>query len=191
MTPPPAASTAARASSFAPTLKAPTGASSIVARLLDGRSWARLRNLTDVIVLYLASSAALFAASALRQVTEDRWIAACFPLLVIALMRARRGPDDRLSGSLLDSCAHVVGVVSLGAMLTIAFDSIIGGVHPLGLALRLWLFSVVYLGVARVVLLSVRRQAVRIEALATPTLVIGAGVVGDHLVKRLLDEPRY
>ena len=50
----------------------------------------------------------------------------------------------------------------------IALDSIIGGVHPVGLAVRLWLFSVVYLGIARMVLLSVRRQAVRSEALRHP-----------------------
>ena len=47
------------------------------------------------------------------------------------------------------------------------------------------------LGLARVMLLSVRRQAVRNEALAIPTLIVGAGVVGDHLVKRLMSDPRY
>jgi exopolysaccharide biosynthesis polyprenyl glycosylphosphotransferase len=192
MTPPPAATHAAQTGSFAPVRKAPVSASAAaITRLLDGRSWSRVRTFTDVIVLYLASSAALFAASSLRAVTEDRWIAACFPLLVVAIMTARRSPDDRLAGSLLDTCANVIGVVSLAAMLTIAFDSSIGGVHPLGLALRLWLFSVVYLGMSRVVLLSVRRQAVRIDALATPTLIIGAGIVGEHLVKRLVHEPRY
>ena len=40
-------------------------------------------------------------------------------------------------------------------------------------------------------LLSVRRQAVRNPALATPTLVIGAGAVGEHLVERLSSDPRY
>jgi exopolysaccharide biosynthesis polyprenyl glycosylphosphotransferase len=192
MTPPPAASHAAtQAGRIALKRDSHPIAAATVARLLDGRSWSRLRGLTDVVVLYLASSAALFAVSSVRQVSVNHWIAATFPLVVLAILHARRSPDERLSGSLLDACAHVVGVVSLGAMLVIAFDSIIGGVHPVGLAVRLWLFSVVYLGVARVVLLSVRRQAMRIEALATPTLIIGAGVVGEHLVKRLVGEPSY
>ena len=76
-------------------------------------------------------------------------------------------------------------------MLTVALDSMLGDAHPVGLALRLWLFSLVYLGVARTVLLSLRRHAMRSDAFATPTLIIGAGVVGEHLVKRLVGEPRY
>jgi exopolysaccharide biosynthesis polyprenyl glycosylphosphotransferase len=191
MTPPPAATPAAQTPRIALERSSHPIAAATATRLLDGRSWSRLRTLADVIVLYLAASAALFAASAVRQVPADRWIAACFPLVVLAMLHARRGPDDRLRGSLLDTCSHVVGIVSLAAMLTIAFDSIIGGTHPLRLALRLWLFSVVYLGVARVVLLSVRRQAMRIQSLATPTLIVGAGVVGTHLVTRLVNEPSY
>ena len=59
------------------------------------------------------------------------------------------------------------------------------------MAVRLWLFGAVYLAVAQAVLLSVRRQAVRTNTLATPTLIMGAGRVGEHLVKRLVGEPSY
>ncbi len=92
---------------------------------------------------------------------------------------------------MLDTFTHVLGVVSLATMLTIAADSILGGTHAIALALRLWLFALVYVGVARLVLLSIRNQAVRSAALASPTLVVGAGVVGAQLVKRLVEEPRY
>jgi exopolysaccharide biosynthesis polyprenyl glycosylphosphotransferase len=150
-----------------------------------------MRFLVDAMVLYLASGAALFADASTRVVTTNHVLAACFPLVVLAILHARRSPDDRLYGSLLDTSAHVLGVVSLSAMLMIALNSILGVAHPLGLAVRLWVFSVVYLGIARAVLLSVRRHAVRSHALATPTLIVGAGVVGEHLVKRLIGEPRY
>ena len=82
-------------------------------------------------------------------------------------------------------------MISLAAVLTIAAAALFGSSTPIDLPLRLWLFGAVYLGVARVMLLSVRRQAVRNPALATPTLVIGAGAVGEHLVKRLASDPRY
>ena len=72
-----------------------------------------------------------------------------------------------------------------------AAASIVGGAHPVGLTLRLWLFSAVYLSVARVVLASVRKQALRNQALATPTLILGAGVVGEHLVRRLTSDRSY
>jgi exopolysaccharide biosynthesis polyprenyl glycosylphosphotransferase len=121
----------------------------------------------------------------------SRLLAACFPLVTVVTLYARRNPDQRLHGSSIDTAAHVLGVVSLAAMLTIGAGSILGGSHPVGLSLRLWLFSSVYLAVARVMLLSIRRQAVRNVALAAPTLIVGAGVVGDQLVRRLDTDPGY
>jgi exopolysaccharide biosynthesis polyprenyl glycosylphosphotransferase len=191
MTPPPAATHAAESGALQ-LRPAPTKfVSSSIGRMLSARAWGRLRFLVDVVVLYLASSAALFAHSSISNDSTNHLLAAGFPVLVIAMLQARRGPDDRLYGSLLDTATHVLGVVSLAAMLTIALDSLLGAAHPLDLALRLWLFSLVYLGVARMVLLSVRRQAIRTEAFATPTLIVGAGLVGEHLVRRLMSEPRY
>jgi exopolysaccharide biosynthesis polyprenyl glycosylphosphotransferase len=193
MTPPPVATHAAQPGTITlrPVPPVQVDTSSIALRLLHTRAWPRMRFLLDALVLYLAASAALFAAGPVRSITANHVLAACFPVVVLGILHARRSPDDRLYGSLLDTSAHVIGVVSLAAMLTIALESILGSAHPLGLAIRLWLFSVVYLGVARAVLLSVRRHAVRSEAFATPTLIVGAGVVGEHLVKRLLGEPRY
>jgi exopolysaccharide biosynthesis polyprenyl glycosylphosphotransferase len=158
---------------------------------LLGPRWPRVRFLVDVVVLYLAASAALLADRSAATDLTARLLAAGFPLVVLATMRVRRDPDERLRGSLLDTAAHVVGIVSLSAMLTIALDSIFGNSHPVTLALRLWLFSIVYLGAARVMLVSLHRQAMRSDAFATPTLIVGAGVVGDRLVNRLLGEPGY
>ncbi len=160
-------------------------------RLLGAREWLQLRLLVDGIVLFLASSAALFADPHVAAITSNRWLAVAFPVVVVGMMRARRAPDDRFNVSLLDTLANVLGVVSLAAMLTISADAIFGGAAPLALASRLWLFAVVYLGIARAVLASARSQAIRSEAFATPTLIVGAGVIGAHLFKRLVGEPRY
>jgi exopolysaccharide biosynthesis polyprenyl glycosylphosphotransferase len=191
MTPPPAAASPVDQSG-ALALGRPAGdfVASGIARLIDARNWSQVCLLVDVVVLYLASSAALFAAPALGD-TASRWLAAAFPLLTLVILRARRSPDDRLHGSLLDTAAYVLGVVSLAAVLTMAAGSMLGGPHQVSIALRLWLFAAVYLGLARMVLLSVRRHAIRIAALATPTLIVGAGVVGEHIFKRLKAEPSY
>jgi len=158
--------------------------------MLDGQSWSRIRAVVDLVVLYMAASAAVFASSTVGTLPGSHWFAAIFPLVMLVIMRARRSPDDRLSGSMLETVAHVIGGVSLGAMLMLAAESIVGE-SGVGLAVRLWVFSVLYLGIARVTLLSIRRQAVSTEALATPTLIVGAGVVGEHLVKRLASDPGY
>src|SRR5664279_3899668 len=158
MTPPPAATHAAQPGSLRLRPVPTKVVASSVGRMLGARAWGRLRFLVDVVVLYLASSAALFADGQVRTMNENHVLAAVFPLLVLGILYARRSPDERMYASMLDTATHVVGVVSLAAMLTIATGSILGMEHPLGIAVRLWLFSTVYLGVARTGLLSVRRQ---------------------------------
>ncbi len=160
-------------------------------RLLDSRDWGRLRLLIDVIVLYLAATLALIGDAASRSTPSGRWLAAAFPVLVVVAIRARRAPDDRLNASTLDTIINVLGVVSLSVMLMISVNSVFGGAHLLGLATRLWLFAVVYLGIARASLVSARKHAIRSEAFAAPTLIVGAGVIGSHLAHRLFAEPSY
>jgi exopolysaccharide biosynthesis polyprenyl glycosylphosphotransferase len=161
----------------------------LVAGSLDARTWERLRLLVDVIILYLAACAAALGDATVRNDSSTGWIAVTFPLVVLTMLYARRTPDSRLQGSLLDTTMHVLGVVSLATMLIIGVAAIFE-VHPLQLALRLWLFATVYLGLSRAVLLSVRRSLTRSGALAVPTLIVGAGTVGTHLVRRL-EDPSY
>jgi exopolysaccharide biosynthesis polyprenyl glycosylphosphotransferase len=190
MTPPPAATHAESSAGLALRPASRDLVGRALGRALQPHNWSQVRLLVDAIVLYLASSAALFAAPGSAG-NAARWLAAAFPPITLLIIRARPDPDDHLQASALDSAAHVVGVVSVAAILTVAGGSLLGGTHPVGLALRLWVFTGVYLGLARVVLLSIRSQAVRNHALATPTLILGAGVVGEHLVKRLSSEPGY
>jgi exopolysaccharide biosynthesis polyprenyl glycosylphosphotransferase len=160
-----------------------------VGRLLDVQLWSQMRLLVDVTMLCLASMAAFYAAPI--HAAGDGWLAAAFPVLTVVVLRARRDPDERLHASPLDTVAHVLGATSLSAILMVAAGSIIGGSHPVGLALRLWLFAAVYVSLARIVLSSIRAQAVRNLALATPTLIVGAGVIGEQLVKRFTSDRGY
>jgi exopolysaccharide biosynthesis polyprenyl glycosylphosphotransferase len=161
-----------------------------IGRLLDGRVWSQARLLMDAIVLCLAATAAFYAAPIPRWGGAG-WLAAVFPALTLLILRARRDPDERLGATVLDTAGHALGAASLSAMLMVAAGSIMGGAHPVGLALRLWLFAAVYLSVARVVLASVRTQARRNHALATPTLILGSGIVAERLVTRLTGDRGY
>jgi exopolysaccharide biosynthesis polyprenyl glycosylphosphotransferase len=187
MTPPPAAPGNLR---VAPGPGASPAVLEAFGPLLEHRAWSRLRFVVDLIVLYCAASAALFAAP-MQDGSADRLLAAAFPPIMLSVMRARRGPDQRLYGSIVDTTMHLLGIASLAATFTIALAAVTGSAHPLDLALRLWLFGFAYLSVARIVLLSIRRQVLRADALSTPTLVVGAGVVGEHIVRRLAGESRY
>jgi exopolysaccharide biosynthesis polyprenyl glycosylphosphotransferase len=161
-----------------------------IARLLDAHVWSQVRLLLDALMLCLAATAAFYAAPIPRWGGAG-WLAALFPAVTLGILRVRHDPDERLHPSVLDTGAHVLGATSLSAMLMVAAGSIFGGSHPVGLAVRLWLFAGVYLCVARTVLASIHGQAVRNQALATPTLIVGAGVIGEHLVKRLTSDRGY
>jgi len=160
-------------------------------RVADPRGWLRLRLLIDLVLLYAASGVALLVAVGSSGTGSEWWLAASFPLLAVTLLYARRSSDDRLNASLLETFANVVGIVSLAMMATISVVSLLGGAHLLELATWLWLFAVIYLGVTRMVLFSVRRHALRAGQLAAPTLIVGAGVIGALLARRLLEDASY
>ena len=159
--------------------------------LSDARWWSRVRLAIDSVVLYLACAAALVSASPARSGVPDRWLAVVFPLLVLVIPRAAGWSDDRLDGSLLDATVKVLGAVSFAVVAMIALYALVGATDPVAPAVRMGIFSAVCLGVARAALLVVRKRAKRSGVLSTPTLIIGAGLVGEHLARRLTREPRF
>jgi len=192
LTPPPSATHAAQPRPTGSTPK-PLGSELIAAatgHIVEPRAWARTRFLVDLTMLTLAASAAVFAAPELGT-GANRALAALFPLVAILALQARGNAEDRLQATILDTTARVIGAVSTAAVLTIAAASIVGGSHPVELTLRLWLFSVVYAGLARAVLVSLRTHAIETNGLAVPTLIVGAGSVGELVVKRISENPSF
>ncbi len=189
MTPPPAITQAGVATPLGLGEGHVAGAS-LLSRLILPRTWIRLRALIDVVVLCCAASIALLGAHEPVS-ASSRLTGLLFPLVVFAILQFQEDRERRLSASVLDSGIQVLAVVSVASMLAIVLGTILGGAHAVALALRLWVFGVVYLGVTRMVLLSVRQQLMRSRALATPTVVVGAGIVGERVVRHLLTEARY
>ncbi len=161
------------------------------AQLVDAQQWSRLRLAVDAMILSVTIALSLLAGPAIDRSHSDSWVALLFGIAVVTMLHLRPAPDDRLNASSLGTFTNVLAIVSLASMLTISIDSILGGSHPVALAARLWLFTVVYLGGARVFLVTSRREAIRREGLATPTLIVGAGMIGSHLAHRLISEPSY
>ncbi len=159
--------------------------------LLDARRWSRLCRTLDLVALCAGSAAAVLSDPALRTAASHWWLALVFPPLVLAVLHHRRGGNERLKGSLLEATARLLGAVTQAALILLAADALLGGSHSVALTLRLWAFCAACLALERLILSSIRSQAVRLPAFSAPTLVIGAGRVGDHLVTRLLSDPGY
>jgi exopolysaccharide biosynthesis polyprenyl glycosylphosphotransferase len=183
---PPAASHAATGS-FA--RRAAGHRAPLIVRVFEARSWIRLRFTVDAVMLAFAAAAAVLGASGLS--TESRVLGACFPLLMLVLINLRPSRDDLISASVFDSIEYVAGITSIATMVTITIGALLGVSHNVALALRLWVYAFCYVGIARALLLSIRRRASTNPAFATPTLIVGAGIVGDQLVRRLTGDGRY
>jgi exopolysaccharide biosynthesis polyprenyl glycosylphosphotransferase len=168
-----------------------TQAAGAIAPLLDGRRWSALCRLLDLVFLSAAAAVAVVGVRPLESAGSCPWLAVAFPFLALSAIHVRRAPQERLKGSLLDTTAKMLTDVSLAALLTLAADTVLGGSHAVMLTVRLWLFCAIGLGIERAILSAVRSHALRIPAYAKPTLIIGAGMVGDHLVRRLTSDPGY
>jgi exopolysaccharide biosynthesis polyprenyl glycosylphosphotransferase len=189
--PPPAITSAPQAIGLGRPIRTERATARLLVWALGDDAWMRTRLLVDTVLLCSAAAAALFADPAVSRGGADRWLALLFPLAMLALSHGRRGPDERIDGSMMDTATHVGGLAALASMAMLVLGAVATGVSPLGIAVRLWLFTTVYVGGGRIVLHWARREARVSGLLGTPTLIVGAGNVGAHLAQRLKDTPSY
>jgi exopolysaccharide biosynthesis polyprenyl glycosylphosphotransferase len=166
-------------------------APALASRILEETVWMRLRFGGDVLSLATAAVSALALRPVVGSITGSVVLVGACSIFALAILHTTGSPDDRLRGSLLETFTHVLAVVSLATMLALASGTILGCDQPLRLTVRMWLFAVVCLGATRMALLYARRHATSSGLHTTPTLIVGAGVVGNRLVQRFLEEPSY
>ena len=157
-------------------------------RLPGVRSWQRGALLLDVVMLTAAALAAqLGAADAGIVSTSPAWFVV-YGVLVLLLLQRRGFYAWRLKVSALDDVRAVVTASVLAAMSVLTLRILLpGDVDDLASqTLRLVAFSVVYLAAGRVALDWAQAKERRQGALAKPTLIVGAGRVGELVANRLL-----
>jgi exopolysaccharide biosynthesis polyprenyl glycosylphosphotransferase len=160
--------------------------------LLDGPGFAWLRLVVDLVMLALAVAAAIVGARAAHVALDGDVALYAFPFLVVGLMYVRGMYKQQLVISILDGIAPVVSSISVAAMACLAVVTFADpAARPTGLIARAWLFALVYVGAARVLLVSSQRRARARGLLGKATLIVGAGRVGAHVARRLEDHPEY
>jgi exopolysaccharide biosynthesis polyprenyl glycosylphosphotransferase len=152
--------------------------------------WRRIATAVDVFALLAAALLAALATGHGHVSAADAWLVAIDVSFVLVAMRTRARRVSRLQASALDGCAEALKVCSLGALLALATAAILGADRPVPVGPELWLLTAVAVCAARVAMQLAQHRARRRGALMTPTLVVGAGVVGGHeVVRRLLGRP--
>ncbi len=159
---------------------------------LEGTGWTILRPTVDFVLLCVAVVASLGGVSAAMNVDSVTAPLLALPPIVVLLFYLRNLYRTRLRALVLDALVPVLSAVSVGAMTVAILGRFINGEVPSQPSwLRAWLFSLIAVGFGRVVLSLAQRWARARRLVGKPVLIMGAGVVGAQVARRLEGSPEY
>jgi exopolysaccharide biosynthesis polyprenyl glycosylphosphotransferase len=160
--------------------------------LLEGSGWTVLRQVVDFALLCAAVVLALGGfGSALHVSALDAPLLA-LPLLVMGLFHLRGLYRTRLRALVLDGVVPVVSGVSVAAMAVAMIGLFANGRVPAQSEwVRAWLFALIAVGFGRVAMSLAQRYARARRLVGKPVLIMGAGVVGAQVARRLESHPEY
>jgi exopolysaccharide biosynthesis polyprenyl glycosylphosphotransferase len=158
--------------------------------LFEDSRWTALRLGVDVSALVLGNVAALVGAPAADAGLDGQYLIWLLPAAVCALLALWGLYKDTIQSRLVDGLGQVVAATSLAAIALIAAVALLDpSAEPAPLIARAWLFGTVYVAGARVLLSWAQRRARATRLTAKPTLIVGAGVIGAHVERRLQSQP--
>ncbi|HEX5225355.1 MAG TPA: sugar transferase [Solirubrobacteraceae bacterium] len=158
---------------------------------LEGSGWGLLRPALDFVLLGLAVMVALGPTRVSETGSRNAPLLA-LPAIVLLLVYVRGLYRRHLRALVLDHLAPLVSAVSVGTMGAITLGLVMNGNAPEGPAtIRAWVFAGLAVCSGRLVLSLAQRWARRQRIVGKPVLIIGAGVVGSQVARRLENHPEY
>ena len=151
-----------------------------------------LRPTVDFVLLCVAVVLALGGVQATLHVSAVRAPLLALPPLVMLLLYLRGLYRTRLRALVLDGVVPVVSAVSVAAMTVAMLGLFVNGqVPPQSDWVRAWLFALLAVGAGRIALSFAQRWARSRRLVGKPVLIMGAGVVGAQVARRLENHPEY
>jgi exopolysaccharide biosynthesis polyprenyl glycosylphosphotransferase len=159
---------------------------------LEGPGWGIVRTTVDFALLWIAVVLALGGVDATLHVSAARAPLLALPPLVVVLFYLRGLYRTRLRALVLDGIIPVLSGVSVGAMGVATLGMLFNGQVPSQSDwLRGWLFALICVGSGRVVLSLAQRYARKRHLVGKSVLIMGAGMVGAQVARRLESHPEY
>ena len=158
---------------------------------LEGPGWGLLRPTVDFVLLAVAVVLALGGVHATLHPGALRAPILALPFLVMLLLYVRGLYRARLRALILDGLVPVISAVSVAAMAVAMLGLFANGRMPQSTWVRAWLFGLVAVGAGRVGLSVAQRMARSRRLVGKPVLIMGAGVVGAQIARRLENHPEY
>jgi exopolysaccharide biosynthesis polyprenyl glycosylphosphotransferase len=160
--------------------------------LLEGRGLEILQGAVDFVAAGMATVIALGGVRATMDVSSTNASLLALPPLVTLLLYTRGQYRVPLRTLALDGLVPGVSAVSVAAMSAALLGLFVNGRGPSELQwLSAWLLALLAVGVGRTALSMSQRLARRHGLTGRPVLILGAGVVGTQLARRLLSRPEY
>jgi exopolysaccharide biosynthesis polyprenyl glycosylphosphotransferase len=159
---------------------------------LEGPGWSVLRPVVDFVLLWVSVVIVQGGVDGALHPSASRVPLLALPPLVMLAFYLRGLYRTRLRALLLDGVVPVVSGVSIAAMAVAMLGMFANGQVPAQEAwLRAWLFALVGVGLGRVCLSIAQRWARSRRLVGKPVLILGAGMVGAQVARRLESHPEY
>jgi exopolysaccharide biosynthesis polyprenyl glycosylphosphotransferase len=159
---------------------------------LEGSGWDVVRPSADFLLMCLAVVIAIGGVHGTLHPSALRAPLLVLPPFVMLLFYLRGLYRTRLRALVLDGLVPVVSGVSVGAMAVAVIGMIVNGVVPSqGAWLRAWLLCLLCVGAGRIVLSLAQRWARARRLVGKPVLIMGAGMIGAQVARRLESHPEY
>ncbi len=160
--------------------------------LLEEPGWNVLCPVVDLAMLCVAVVLALGGVRATLHVPAVGAPLLALPALTMLALYLRGLYRTRLRALVLDGLAPAVSAVSIAAMAVAAIGLLANGQIPTPSDwVRGWLLALLTLGVGRAALALAQWWARSRRLVGRPVLIVGAGMVGAQVARRLEDHPEY
>ncbi len=161
-------------------------------RALEGPGWNLLRPAVDFLLLCTALVISLGGVQATLHPPAVRAPLLVLPLLVMLLFYLRGLYRTRLRALVLDGVVPVISAVSVAAMMVAMIGLLVNGqVGSQSDWVRAWLCALLAVGLGRAGLAFAQHWARARRLVGKPVLIMGAGVVGAQVARRLESHPEY
>jgi exopolysaccharide biosynthesis polyprenyl glycosylphosphotransferase len=160
--------------------------------LLEGAGWDLLRPAVDFMLVCVAVTLALGGWQATLHASALEAPLLVMPPLVMLLLYVRGLYRTRLRALVLDGVVPVMSAVSVAAMGVAMIGIFLNGEVPSQSSwVRAWAFALVAVGIGRVSLALAQRWGRSNRRVGKPVLIMGAGLVGSQVARRLESHPEY
>jgi exopolysaccharide biosynthesis polyprenyl glycosylphosphotransferase len=159
---------------------------------LEGQGWGIVRPVSDFLMVCVAVLIAVGGAGAALHLDSMRAPLLSLPFMTVLLFYLRGLYRTKLRTQILDGIVPVISGVSVAAMGVAVLGMLENHEVPeQGEWIRAWFYSLAFVGLGRTLLALAQRHARAQRLIGKPVLIMGAGVVGAQVARRLENHPEY